>query len=100
MIFMIVFKVLFNGNLKSIGCLLKVVYVFILYLELLVFVLYGIVGEFCVSGDQVVIGYLNCFDIMVKFFLIVEDGLVFYCIGDYVCWLLNGEIECLGWRDN
>lgn len=97
---MTVSKVLPNGNLKSIGRPLKAVHASILHPELLVPVPHGTVGELCVSGDQVAIGYLNRPDITAKSFLTAEDGSVLYRTGDYARWLPNGEIECLGRRDN
>ncbi|KAK4670006.1 NRPS protein [Podospora pseudopauciseta] len=99
-ILMTVSKVLPNGNLKSIGRPLKAVHASILHPELLVPVPHGTVGELCVSGDQVAIGYLNRPDITAKSFLTAEDGSVLYRTGDYARWLPNGEIECLGRRDN
>ncbi|KAK0660103.1 hypothetical protein QBC41DRAFT_43565 [Cercophora samala] len=99
-ILMTVSKVVPNGNLKSIGRPLKAVHASILHPELLVPVPYGTVGELCVSGDQVAIGYLNRPDITAKSFLTADDGSVLYRTGDYARWLPNGEIECLGRRDN
>ncbi|KAK4174353.1 putative linear gramicidin synthetase [Triangularia setosa] len=99
-ILMTVSKVVPGGNLKSIGRPLKAVHVSILHPELLAPVPYGTVGELCVSGGQVAIGYLNRPDITAKSFLAAENGSVLYRTGDYARWLPTGEIECLGRRDN
>ncbi|KAL2201513.1 hypothetical protein P885DRAFT_27215 [Corynascus similis CBS 632.67] len=99
-ILMTVSKVEPDGNLKSVGYPLKAVKASIRHPELLTPVPYGTVGELCVSGDQVALGYLNRPDITAKSFLKTEDGSVLYRTGDYARWLPTGEIECLGRRDN
>lgn len=97
---MTVSKVLPDGNLKSIGYPLKAVKASILHPERLEPVPYGAVGELCASGSQVAMGYLNRPDITTASFIRAEDGSVIYRTGDYARWLPNGEIECLGRKDN
>lgn len=97
---MTVSKVEPNGNLKSVGYPLKAVKATILHPELLVPVPYGTVGELCVGGDQVAIGYLNRPELTTKAFTTAADGSPIYRTGDYARWLPSGEIECLGRRDN
>ncbi|EAQ82934.1 hypothetical protein CHGG_10752 [Chaetomium globosum CBS 148.51] len=99
-ILMTVSKVLPEGNLKSVGYPLKAVKATILHPELLVPVPYGTVGELCVGGDQVAIGYLNRPELTTKAFTTAADGSPIYRTGDYARWLPSGEIECLGRRDN
>ncbi|KAK3307740.1 uncharacterized protein B0T15DRAFT_572053 [Chaetomium strumarium] len=99
-ILMTVSKVVPNGNIKSIGYPLKAVKASILQPDSLVPVPYGAVGELCVSGAQVALGYVNRPDITAKAFLKTADGSVLYRTGDYARWLPTGEIECLGRRDS
>lgn len=97
---MTVSKVVPQGNLKSIGYPLKAVKATIVHPEGLHPVPYGTIGELCVSGGQVAMGYLNRPDITAAAFLRTEDGSVLYRTGDYARWLPSGEIECLGRKDS
>ncbi|KAI5867000.1 hypothetical protein GGS23DRAFT_553089 [Durotheca rogersii] len=99
-ILMTVSKVVPGGNLKSVGYPLKAVKASILHPNGMKPVPYGAVGELCVSGAQVAIGYLNRPEITAAAFQTAEDGSVVYRTGDYARWLPNGEIECLGRKDN
>ncbi|KAH6658496.1 hypothetical protein BKA67DRAFT_591458 [Truncatella angustata] len=99
-ILMTVSKVLPEGNLKSIGYPLRAIKASILHTDRLEPVPYGTVGELCVSGGQVAMGYLNRPDITATSFIKTSDGSVLYRTGDYARWLANGEIECLGRKDN
>ncbi|KAK8095673.1 non-ribosomal peptide synthetase [Apiospora kogelbergensis] len=73
-ILMTVSKVVPQGNLKSIGYPLKAVKATIVHPEGLHPVPYGTIGELCVSGGQVAMGYLNRPDITAAAFLRTEDG--------------------------
>ena len=97
---MTVSKVEANGNLKSIGYPLKAVKASVLHPGTLKPVPHGAVGELCVSGGQVAIGYLNRPEITASSFLKMDDGSVMYKTGDYARWLPNGELECLGRKDS
>ncbi|KAF3010365.1 nrps [Neopestalotiopsis sp. 37M] len=99
-ILMTVSKVAPNGHLKSIGYPLKAVKASILHPISLKPVPHGTVGELCVSGAQVAIGYLNRPDITAASFLRTAYDSVLYRTGDYARWLPSGEIECLGRKDN
>ncbi|KAI1075121.1 hypothetical protein F5B20DRAFT_595274 [Whalleya microplaca] len=99
-ILMTVSKVISGGNLKSIGYPLKAVNASILHPSGSALVPLGCVGELCVSGAQVAMGYLNRLDVTVASFQTAEDGSVVYRTGDYARWLPSGEIECLGRKDN
>ncbi|KAK7932499.1 nonribosomal peptide synthase [Apiospora marii] len=99
-ILMTISKVLPQGSLKSIGYPLKAVKATILHPGGLQPVPYGSVGELCVSGGQVAMGYLNRSDITASAFLQMDDGSVLYRTGDYARWLPSGEIECLGRKDS
>lgn len=65
-------------------------------------VLLGVVGDFYFIGIQLVQGYLGCLDFIVSCFIV--DLFVFgewmYCIGDVVCWLVNGVVEYFGCSDD
>lgn len=60
------------------------------------------VGELCISGMGVLKGYVNCVDFMKEKFIenLFKLGEMFYCIGDLVCWLLDGMIEYVGCIDD
>lgn len=61
----------------------------------------GIVGEFCVSGEGFVKGYYNCLELIEEKFILYlfMFGECMYKMGDFVRWLLNGDIEFIGWID-
>ncbi|OTA99739.1 hypothetical protein M426DRAFT_16133 [Hypoxylon sp. CI-4A] len=99
-ILMTVSKVTVDGSLKSIGYPLKAVKASILHPKNLTPVPHGAVGELCVSGAQVAIGYVNRPDLTAAAFIKGEDGEIIYRTGDYARWLPNGEIECFGRKDN
>ncbi|KEQ46110.1 amino acid adenylation domain protein [Streptococcus oralis] len=59
---------------------------------------FGMVGELCISGPGVAIGYLNNETLTnEKFFLF--EGEKFYRTGDYARWHYDGNIEFLGRMD-
>ncbi len=62
----------------------------------------GVVGELCISGDGVAMGYLNRAELTEAKFLKNPflKGKQLYRTGDLARWLPNGEIECLGRKDN
>ncbi|WP_340202269.1 amino acid adenylation domain-containing protein [Ascidiimonas sp. W6] len=62
----------------------------------------GITGELCISGDGVAMGYLNRAELTNTKFLDNPfiKGKRLYKTGDMARWLPNGEIECLGRKDN
>jgi len=62
----------------------------------------GITGELCISGDGVAIGYLNREELTASKFLKNPffKGKRLYRTGDLARWLPNGEIQCLGRKDN
>ncbi|KAJ5689313.1 hypothetical protein N7462_003705 [Penicillium macrosclerotiorum] len=99
-ILMTVSKVKPDGSLKSIGYPLKAVKASILHPDSLSPVPWGTVGELCVSGAQVARGYLNRPDVTASAFIGAPGESVLYRTGDYARWLPNGEIECLGRKDN
>ena len=64
----------------------------------------GVVGEICLSGANVTLGYLNREELTAKAFVNApsSDGgpaLRVYRSGDYGRWLANGNVECLGRAD-
>ncbi|KAL4900648.1 hypothetical protein BDW74DRAFT_182483 [Aspergillus multicolor] len=61
---------------------------------------WGTVGELCLSGAQVALGYLNHPEATSAVFLKMDDGRVIYRTWDYARWSANGEIECLGRKDS
>ncbi|KAK7742006.1 NRPS [Cytospora paraplurivora] len=99
-ILMTVSKVEPDGNLKSIGCPLKAVRASVLHPKTLKPVPYGAVGELCVSGSQVAMGYLNRPELTQSSFIKSDDGFIIYRTGDMARWLPNGELECLGRKDS
>ncbi|KAF4547717.1 AMP-binding enzyme 2 [Elsinoe fawcettii] len=99
-ILMTVAKVLPGTNLKSIGRPLKHVTAMILSEDGTEIKSDGEVGELCVTGDQVAMGYHNRPDVTAKAFQRLANGTVVYRTGDLARLLADGEIECLGRRDN
>ncbi|KUI65976.1 Nonribosomal peptide synthetase 7 [Cytospora mali] len=99
-ILMTVSKVKTDGSLESIGYPLKAVKASVLHPRTLKPVPYGAVGELCVSGTQVAMGYLNRPEITASSFKKMEDGTIIYRTGDIARWLPNGELECLGRKDS
>ncbi|KAJ1908126.1 hypothetical protein IWQ60_011736, partial [Tieghemiomyces parasiticus] len=61
----------------------------------------GMVGEICVGGLGVGAGYVNRPDLnATKFISLPYSGGPIYRTGDLGRWLPNGEVECLGRRDD
>lgn len=64
----------------------------------------GVIGEICVAGVQVARGYLNNLDLTKKKFIPdpfnSSSGTRVYKTGDMGRWLPDGNIECLGRKDN
>lgn len=65
----------------------------------------GVIGELCIGGDGVALGYLGRDDLNALKF--IEDSFSnadpdqkIYLTGDLARWLPNGELECLGRIDN
>ncbi|WP_298510750.1 MupA/Atu3671 family FMN-dependent luciferase-like monooxygenase [uncultured Kordia sp.] len=65
----------------------------------------GVVGELCIGGDGVALGYLGREDLNAKKFInnpfpTNEQYPTLYKTGDLARWLPNGELECLGRIDD
>ncbi|UQC76767.1 uncharacterized protein CLUP02_18282 [Colletotrichum lupini] len=62
---------------------------------------YGAVGELCIAGPQVTDGYMNRLDLTEAAYVESNSlGARIYRTGDLARWLPEGEIECLGRKDN
>ncbi|KAK2762401.1 nonribosomal peptide synthase [Colletotrichum kahawae] len=62
---------------------------------------HGAIGELCLAGPQVTDGYVGRDDLTAKAFVWDEALQVrMYRTGDLVRWLPNGDLECLGRKDN
>lgn len=63
---------------------------------------FGVVGELYIGGVGVVCGYLNWLELNVECFFVdfFVVGGCFYCIGDLVCWLVDGNFEYFGCVDD
>ncbi|KAF5543764.1 non-ribosomal peptide synthetase [Fusarium phyllophilum] len=62
---------------------------------------YGAVGELCIAGPQVTDGYINRPDLTTAAYVECPQlGVRLYRTGDLARWLPDGEIECLGRKDN
>ncbi|KAF5647813.1 non-ribosomal peptide synthetase [Fusarium tjaetaba] len=62
---------------------------------------YGAVGELCIAGPQVTDGYINRPDLTTAAYVDCPQlGVRLYRTGDLARWLPDGEIECLGRKDN
>ncbi|KAF4344409.1 non-ribosomal peptide synthetase [Fusarium beomiforme] len=62
---------------------------------------YGAVGELCIAGPQVTDGYVNRPDLTAGAYVDSPQlGVRIYRTGDLARWLPDGEIECLGRKDN
>ncbi|KAG9506565.1 NRPS protein [Fusarium musae] len=62
---------------------------------------YGAVGELCIAGPQVTDGYINRPDLTTAAYVDCPQlGVRIYRTGDLARWLPDGEIECLGRKDN
>ncbi|KAL8820772.1 MAG: hypothetical protein Q9223_001088, partial [Gallowayella weberi] len=63
---------------------------------------WGAIGELCFSGPQLGQGYINKPELTAAAFLEygIEDVSRIYRTGDLSRWLPNGDIECLGRKDN
>jgi len=65
----------------------------------------GVIGELCIGGDGVAMGYLGRDDLNALMFIEdsfsnASDDRKIYKTGDLARWLPNGELECLGRIDN
>ncbi|KAF2219372.1 hypothetical protein BDZ85DRAFT_206290 [Elsinoe ampelina] len=99
-ILMTVARVQPGSNLKSIGRPMKHVTALILSPDGTKQLPIGEIGELCVAGKQVCMGYHKRPDITARSFQELEDGSVVYRTGDLARILANGEIECFGRLDN
>ncbi|KAG5811425.1 hypothetical protein H9Q74_013570 [Fusarium xylarioides] len=62
---------------------------------------YGAVGELCIAGPQMTDGYINRPDLTTAAYVDCPQlGVRIYRTGDLARWLPDGEIECLGRKDN
>jgi amino acid adenylation domain-containing protein len=62
---------------------------------------YGAIGELCIAGPQVTDGYINRPELTTATYVDSPQlGTRIYRTGDLARWLPNGEIECLGRKDN
>ncbi|KAF5539387.1 non-ribosomal peptide synthetase [Fusarium mexicanum] len=62
---------------------------------------YGTIGELCIAGPQVTDGYINRSDLTTAAYVdSAQLGVRIYRTGDLARWLPDGEIECLGRKDN
>ncbi|KAF5704517.1 non-ribosomal peptide synthetase [Fusarium globosum] len=62
---------------------------------------YGAVGELCIAGPQVTDGYVNRPELTAATYVDSSQlGVRIYRTGDLARWLPDGEIECLGRKDN
>ncbi|EXK83823.1 hypothetical protein FOQG_11982 [Fusarium oxysporum f. sp. raphani 54005] len=62
---------------------------------------YGAVGELCIAGPQVTDGYINRPELTTAAYVDSPQlGVRMYRTGDLARWLPDGEIECLGRKDN
>ncbi|MEM9340407.1 MAG: amino acid adenylation domain-containing protein, partial [Bacteroidota bacterium] len=62
----------------------------------------GVVGELCIGGDGVAVGYLNQEELTKEKFVAdpFKEGERIYQTGDLARWLPDGKIEFLGRKDN
>ena len=62
----------------------------------------GVVGELCIGGDQVAVGYLNREELTREKFIAnpFKTGERLYKTGDLARWLLDGTIEYIGRKDH
>ncbi|KQM78524.1 hypothetical protein ASE74_13560 [Pedobacter sp. Leaf216] len=62
----------------------------------------GDVGEICIGGEGVGLGYVNNNSLMSEKFIFANDGsnIILYKTGDLGIMLNNGEIQCLGRIDH
>ncbi|SHN07370.1 amino acid adenylation domain-containing protein, partial [Chryseobacterium carnipullorum] len=62
----------------------------------------GVVGELCIGGDNVAVGYLNNEELTNEKFVSnpFKDGERMYKTGDLARWLSDGTIEFLGRKDD
>ncbi|MEM7087476.1 MAG: condensation domain-containing protein [Bacteroidota bacterium] len=65
----------------------------------------GVIGELCIGGDGVALGYrrkddLNALKFVENPFSTTKTAGKIYRTGDLARWLPNGELECLGRIDN
>lgn len=90
-----------NGNPRNIGTPLPTVKGYILERDGDRLAPYGAVGELCFSGQQLARGYQNRTDLTeAAFYNSGATSNRIYRTGDLARWLPNGEIECLGRKDN
>ncbi|KJZ77826.1 hypothetical protein HIM_03003 [Hirsutella minnesotensis 3608] len=65
---------------------------------------YGSIGELCIAGPQVAGGYVGRPDLTAAAFTTKMNSVLgvncLYRTGDLARWLPNGDIECLGRKDN
>ena len=90
-----------GDNPRNIGTPLPTVRGYILEREYDQLAPYGAIGELCFSGQQVARGYYYRPDLTEAAFgnsTVISDRI--YRTGDLARWLENGEIECLGRKDN
>lgn len=60
------------------------------------------IGELYIGGQCLVCGYLGCFGQIVECFVVdlfLGLGECLYCIGDLVCYCVDGQVEYFGWVD-
>jgi len=95
-------EITFNTNSRDIGPPLPTLQAFIIDVNEHHLVPYGAVGELCFSGVQLAAGYLNKPGQTATSFVDLDLGGVsrIYRTGDLARWLPNGDIECLGRKDN
>ncbi|HLK98248.1 MAG TPA: AMP-binding protein, partial [Hymenobacter sp.] len=63
----------------------------------------GIVGEICIAGDGVAMGYLNQPELTAEKFIpntYNSNGKYFYKTGDYGKWLADGSVDFIGRKDD
>ncbi|MDQ0964913.1 amino acid adenylation domain-containing protein [Flavobacterium sp. W4I14] len=62
----------------------------------------GTVGEICIGGEGVGLGYVNNNSLMSEKFIFANDGsnIILYKTGDLGIMLNNGEVQCLGRIDH
>lgn len=90
-----------DGECLLIGWLLGNVVCCVLDVEFNL-LLVGVVGELCIGGLGLVCGYLGCLVLSVECFVVdlfLVDGECLYCIGDCVCWNVDGVLEYFGCFD-
>ncbi|MEO7976384.1 amino acid adenylation domain-containing protein [Flavobacterium sp.] len=62
----------------------------------------GVAGEICVGGEGLAEGYINSPELTASKFVKhpLVEGAIIYKTGDIGKWMVNGDIECIGRKDD